>query len=174
MWITCVERQLTIIELQQALATKQGNRTLDAGDIVSVDDIVSVCAGLVTVDLKRDIIRLNHYTAQQYLFDKRNELFPNAEFNIITTCLTYLSFDAFGSGFCRTDEEFEERMRLNPFYHYSACYWGSHAYDIKALSRAAINLLESTARVEFLVQALMSSNLVWTLWRPGYSQKVPR
>ncbi|KAF4947724.1 hypothetical protein FSARC_13898 [Fusarium sarcochroum] len=173
-WITCVKRQLTVIELQHALATKQGNRTLDAGDIVPVEDIVSVCAGLVTVDRERDIIRLNHYTAQQYLNDKRNELFPKAEFNIMTTCLTYLSFDVFGSGFCRTDEEFEERMRLNPFYHYSACYWGSHAYDIKTLSRAAIDFLESTTRVESSVQALMNSSLAWTLWRPGYSQKVPR
>ncbi|EWY79879.1 hypothetical protein FOYG_16944 [Fusarium oxysporum NRRL 32931] len=173
-WITRVKRQLTIIELQHALATKQGNRTLDAGDIVPIEDIVSVCAGLITVDLKRDSIRLNHYTAQQYLFDKRNELLPNAEFNIMTTCLTYLSFDAFESGFCRTDEEFEERMRLNPFYHYSACYWGNHAYDIKTLSPAAIGFLESTARVEASVQALMNSNLAWTLWRPGYSQEVPR
>ncbi|KAM5362478.1 hypothetical protein ACJA88_014018 [Fusarium oxysporum] len=173
-WITCVKRQLTIIELQHALATKQGNRTLDAGDIVPIEDIVSVCAGLITVDLKRDSIRLNHYTAQQYLFDKRNELLPNAEFNIMTTCLTYLSFDAFESGFCRTDEEFEERMRLNPFYHYSACYWGSHAYDIKTLSPAAIDFLESTARVEASVQALINPNLAWTLWRPGYSQKFPR
>ncbi|KAM0078874.1 hypothetical protein ACKRZS_008740 [Fusarium odoratissimum] len=173
-WITCAKRQLTITELQHALATKQGNRTLDARDIVPIEDIVSVCAGLITVDLKRDSIRLNHYTAQQYLFDKRNELLPNAEFNIMTTCLTYLSFYAFESGFCRTDEEFEERMRLNPFYHYSACYWGSHAYDIKTLSPAAIDFLESTARVEASVQALMKSSLPWTLWRSGYSQKFPR
>ncbi|KAF4345639.1 hypothetical protein FBEOM_404 [Fusarium beomiforme] len=173
-WITCVKRQLTLTEFQHALATKQGSRTLDTGDIVPVEDIVSVCAGLVTADRECDIIRLNHYTAQQYLHDKRNELFPDAEYNIMTTCLTYLSFDVFGSGCCRTDEEFEERLRLNLFYHYSACYWGSHAYDIKTLSRAAINFLESTTRVESSVQALMNSSLAWTLWRPGYSQEIPR
>ncbi|KAF5539776.1 nucleoside phosphorylase domain-containing protein [Fusarium napiforme] len=173
-WITYAKRQLTIIELQHALATKQGNKTLDSGDIVPVDDIVSVCTGLVTVDRGRDIIRLNHYTAQQYLHDKLKELFPNAEFSMMTTCLTYLSFDVFRSGFCRTDEDFEERMRLNPFYHYSSWYWGSHAYDIKTLSREAIDFLESTTRVESSVQALMTSNLQSALWNPGYSQMVPR
>lgn len=92
-WITYTKRQLTIIELQYALATKQGNRALESGDIVPVDDIVSVCTGLVTVDRRSDIIRPSHYTTQQYLRDKLKELSPNAEYSIMTTCLTYLSFD---------------------------------------------------------------------------------
>ncbi|KAH7195011.1 hypothetical protein BKA60DRAFT_407727, partial [Fusarium oxysporum] len=119
-WITCAKRQLTTIEFQHALATKKGKRTLDTGDLVPVEDIVSVCAGLVTMDKESDIIRLAHYTTQQYFNDKRNELFPDMEYNILITCLTYLSFDVFESGFCRTDEEFEERMWQNPFYSYSA------------------------------------------------------
>ncbi|KAF5240211.1 hypothetical protein FOXYS1_15468, partial [Fusarium oxysporum] len=40
-WITCAKRQLTTIELQHALATKMGNRTLDTGDMVPIEDIVA-------------------------------------------------------------------------------------------------------------------------------------
>ncbi|KAH6985419.1 hypothetical protein EDB80DRAFT_529803, partial [Ilyonectria destructans] len=50
-----------------------------------------------------------------------------AETDITTTYVTYLSFDVFESGFCRTDEEFEERIRLNPLYDHSARHWGNHA-----------------------------------------------
>ncbi|KAK2684952.1 hypothetical protein QWA68_016533 [Fusarium oxysporum] len=169
-WITCAKRQLTTIEFQHALATNKGKRTLDTGDLVPVEDIVSVCAGLVTVDKESDIIRLAHYTTQQYFNDKRNELFPNAESNIMTTCVTYLSFDVFDSGFCQTDKEFEERMRLNPFYDYSAHYWGDHAREAPTLNQEIITFLESGAKVEGSSQALMASR---NKWESQYSQKVP-
>jgi hypothetical protein len=84
-----------------------------------IEDMVLVCVGLVTIDEQSDIIRLVHYTTQQYLDRIRETLFPNAEVGINTTCVAYLSFDIFESGFCRTDEEFDERIRLNPFYDYS-------------------------------------------------------
>ncbi|KAH7159361.1 nucleoside phosphorylase domain-containing protein, partial [Fusarium sp. MPI-SDFR-AT-0072] len=74
-WITCAKRQLTTTEFQHALATKMGNPVLDTGDLVPIEDIISVCAGLVVVDKESDIIRLAHYTTQHYLNDKRNELF---------------------------------------------------------------------------------------------------
>ncbi|EXK24229.1 hypothetical protein FOMG_19035 [Fusarium oxysporum f. sp. melonis 26406] len=157
-WITCAKRQLTTIELQHALATKMGNRTLDTGDMVPIEDIVAVCAGLVTVDKESDIIRLAHYTTQQYFNDKQNELFPNAESNIITACVTYLSFDAFGSGLCRTHQEFEERMRLYPFYHYSAHHWGDHAREVPSLCQEAVDFLDSGTMVEACIQSLMYRN----------------
>ncbi|KAH7159331.1 hypothetical protein DER46DRAFT_382893 [Fusarium sp. MPI-SDFR-AT-0072] len=170
-WITCARRQLTTIELQHALATKKGNRILDTRDLVPIEDIVSVCAGLVTLDKESDIIRLAHYTTQHYLHDKRNELFPNVESDITTTCVTYLSFDVFDSGFCPTDEEFEERLKLNPFYVYCAHYWGDHARELPTLSQEIITFLESGAKVEASSQALMVER---DLWEPQYSQKVPR
>ncbi|KAH7187139.1 hypothetical protein DER44DRAFT_173741 [Fusarium oxysporum] len=170
-WITCAKRQLTTIEFQHALATKKGNRKLDTGDLVPIEDIVAVCAGLVTVDKESDIIRLAHYTTQQYFDDKRNELFSNAESNIITTCVVYLSFDVFNSGFCRTDEEFEERMRLYPFYDYSARHWGDHAREAPTLCQEAIDFLGSAKKVESSSQALMAKK---DFWKWQYSQDVPR
>ncbi|RKK65446.1 hypothetical protein BFJ69_g16275 [Fusarium oxysporum] len=170
-WITCAKRQLTTIELQHALATKKGNRILDPGDLVPIEDIVSVCAGLVTVDKESDIIRLAHYTTQHYFNDKRIELFPCVESDISTTCVTHLSFDVFDSGFCRTDKEFEERMRLNPFYDYSARHWGDHAREVPSLCQEAVDFLGSAKKVESSSQALMAKKYFWS--RPD-SQVVPR
>lgn len=65
-WISFAERQLSLIELQEALAVKVGSTSLDTNDLYSLEDILSVCAGLVTHDPKSDSIRLVHYTTQQY------------------------------------------------------------------------------------------------------------
>jgi hypothetical protein len=106
-WITCGKRPLTTLELQYALAIEVGDSELDKDNLPQVEDILSVCAGLVTVDEESSIIRLVHYTTQEYFDRTRTKWFPNAEANITTICVTYLSFDEFKSGICQNDEEFE-------------------------------------------------------------------
>lgn len=71
-WITCAKRPLTTTELQNVLAVEVGNSKLEKESIPRVEDMVSVCTGLVTVDQESNVIRLIHYTAEQY-FDKRRE-----------------------------------------------------------------------------------------------------
>ena len=65
-WITCAKRPLTTSELHHALGVEVGESVLDEDNFPQVEDIVSVCSGLVTVDEKSDIVRLVHYTAQEY------------------------------------------------------------------------------------------------------------
>ncbi|KAF4334671.1 purine and uridine phosphorylase [Fusarium beomiforme] len=91
-WITCTRRQLTISEMQDALATKIGNSSLDPEDMMHIEDMVSVCAGLVTIDRESHIVRLAHYTTQQYFNDRSHNLFPNIDSEIAEVCVTYLSF----------------------------------------------------------------------------------
>jgi hypothetical protein len=57
-WITRSKRSLTISELQHALAVKVGESELDKENLPHIEDMVSVCAGLVTVDEESKIIRL--------------------------------------------------------------------------------------------------------------------
>ncbi len=85
--------QITTSELQHALATKPGKTKLDDGDVACIEDIVSICAGLVTVDEESGIIRLVHYTTQKYLERTRKKWFPDAESVITATCVAYLSFN---------------------------------------------------------------------------------
>ena len=94
------------------------------------------------------------------------------------TSVTYLSFDIFKTGFCLTDEEFEERLQLNPLYDYAARNWGHHARAASTevewvkMEQLILSFLESEAKVSACIQAMMASKEY--LSNSGYSQRVPR
>jgi ankyrin repeat protein len=169
-WITCAKRPLSASELQHALAAEVDELGLDEENLTRIEDIVSVCAGLVTVDEESNIIRLVHYTTQEYLERTRGKWFPNAETDITAICVTYLSFRVFENGFCQTDADFEERLRLNPLYDYAAHNWGYHARAASAeVEQLVVNLLKSEAKVSSCSQAMMASRSY-----SGHSQMVPK
>ena len=112
-WIVHAKRPLTTVELQHALAVEMDEPGLDTENLPDIEDLVSVCAGLVAVDEESHIIRLVHYTTQEF-FERTSETwFPKSESEIAGVCIKYLSFDTFSSGFCRSDEAFESRVRSN-------------------------------------------------------------
>jgi ankyrin repeat protein len=171
-WITCAKRPLTTPELQYALAIETNASKLDEDNLSQVEDIVSVCAGLVTVDDESDIIRLVHYTAQQYFERTQKRWFPNAQSEITRICVTYLSFNAFDKGFCQTDEDFEDRLRSNPLYDYAAHNWGHHARDDESPCQTVLDFLKCEKHVEASMQALMAVKK-WS-GHSEYSQNIPR
>jgi len=126
-WISHAVRQLTVKEVQYALAVEPDDTDMDEEALPDEDLLVSACAGLVTIEQESNIIRLVHYTVQQYFERTRMHLFPTAEMEITRTCLTYLSFDTFAAGHCPSDDEMKIRLRENPLLHYAAHYWGRHA-----------------------------------------------
>jgi hypothetical protein len=159
-WIICAKRLLSATELQHALAVEVGEPKLDNDNLPQVEDMVSVCEGLVTVDEESNIIRLVHYTMQEYFKRSQKRWFVNTESDITITCITYLSFSTFESGLCRTDKEFEERLQSNQFYDYAACNWGYHARTVfPTLSTLVLMFLESEAKVEASSQVIMASRL---------------
>jgi ankyrin repeat protein len=166
-WITCAKRPLTTSELQHALAVEVGVPKLDEDNLPQVEDMVSVCAGLVTVDDESGIIRLVHYTTQEYFERTQQVWFPNAVTDIAKVCSTYLSFDTFESGFCLTDKEFEERLQLNPLYGYAAQSWGYHMTVASTeIQNSVWGFLTSEAMVSACSQAILAS--------AEYSQNIPR
>lgn len=164
-WITCAKRPLTTSELRHALAAEVGESLLD-NDLPHIGDMVSVCAGLVTVDKGSDIIRLVHYMTQEYLERTQKQWFPNAG-EITTICITYLSFDKFDSGFCLTDEDFEGRLQSNQLYDYAARNRGHHARNVSTSSHWIIRFLESEANIEAASQAMWVDEC-------NHSQEAPR
>lgn len=152
LWITCAKTPLTTLELQHALAVEVGEPTLSEEYLPQIEDMISVFAGLVIVDEESNIIRLVHYTTQEYLDRTKGKWFPNAGKDMTMICITYISFDIFESGFCLTDERFEERLQLNPFYGYAARNWGYHANEAWTLTqdidgRLVLRFLENEARI---------------------------
>ncbi|KAF7365791.1 ANK-REP-REGION domain-containing protein [Mycena venus] len=94
-WITNAQRPLTVSEITAALAIEPGTRRLDEDNIPDVEIILAVCAGLVIVDEELDVVRLVHYTTQEYLDSIQAEQFPDAETEITRTLFTLLAFDGF-------------------------------------------------------------------------------
>ncbi|KAK4155941.1 hypothetical protein C8A00DRAFT_41494 [Chaetomidium leptoderma] len=144
-WITCATRPLTTMELRHALAVEENAAELDKCNLPQIELIVSVCAGLVTVDEASDIIRLS---------------------DITKICVTYLSFNVFESGMCQSNHEFKERLQSNPLYDYAARNWGHHARKSSRLPEVVEGFLMCQATVEAASQAFHTTN--------GHSQLVPK
>ncbi|KAF4438156.1 ankyrin repeat protein [Fusarium austroafricanum] len=172
-WITCAKRPLKTSELQHALAVEISKSKLDEENLSQIEDMVSVCAGLVTVDDESDIIRLVHYTTQEYFDRTQAQWFPAAETDITKICVSYLSFSDFKTGFCKTNAEFEERLGLNPFYDYAAHNWGKHARKVQKCDQGVIDFLQDVKKVEASSQATMAVKISWDS-KYKYSQDVPK
>jgi ankyrin repeat protein len=171
-WITCAKRPLTTFELEHALAVELRESQFDKENLSPIEDVVSVCAGLVTVDRESSIIRLVHYTTQEYFERTQNRWFPDAETDIATICVTYLLFDEFKSGFCQNDQDFEKRLQLNPLYDYASHNWGHHARAASMLIPEVNIFLERRAQVESSIQALLAVKRYSS--DSGYSQRFPK
>ncbi|KFY30094.1 hypothetical protein V493_02139 [Pseudogymnoascus sp. VKM F-4281 (FW-2241)] len=171
-WITCAKRPLTTSELEHALAIELGELQFDKENLSPIEDMVSVCAGLVTVDEESAIIRLVHYTTQEYFERTQKRWFPQAETDIATICVTYLSFNVFETGICQNDEEFEERLQSNPLYDYASDNWGRHVRNAPTPIQKVISFLQTKAQVEASSQALFARKLYST--DSGYSQRFAR
>ncbi|PNP50729.1 hypothetical protein THARTR1_08350 [Trichoderma harzianum] len=152
-WVTLAKRQITTLELQHALATQDGMTALSHDDLPDLTDITSACVGLLTIDEESRIIRLVHYTTHEYLQQTQNSWFPTAEESILRSCLTYLLFEVFHSGFCPSDEEFEQRLQSFPLFHYASSHWECHLSRNAETIEQVVHFLESQTNVEASMQA---------------------
>ncbi|KAK6329625.1 hypothetical protein TWF730_006173 [Orbilia blumenaviensis] len=128
-WITCASRPLTKAELQHAIAVEPGEPRIDEDNISEIEDLVSVCNGLVTIDEESDIVKLIHYTAQEYFERNQRRWFPNSHSDIAKICLIYLSYDTFKSGPTTNIDMFIVRLHTNALYKYAADNWGKHVRE---------------------------------------------
>ncbi|EXJ56758.1 hypothetical protein A1O7_07102 [Cladophialophora yegresii CBS 114405] len=131
-WVVHARRQLRVPELQDALAVEVGKSALDEDNIPTIDHITKACAPLITVDTKSNIVRLVHYTTQEYLERTQDIWFKNAQIDIARICMTYLSFSAFETS-CFSGYEFYTRLHANKLSDYAARNWGHHAREAFAL-----------------------------------------
>lgn len=100
----------------------------DGDNLVDVSLIISVTPGLVAVDEKSNIIRLVHYTVQEYFDQTWEHWFPNSHRDIAETCLTYLTFDTVGTEAFALQLSQSLLVKLPQYLHkYAAQNWGHHA-----------------------------------------------
>jgi hypothetical protein len=146
----------------------------------------SVCAGLVTVDEESNIIRLVHYTTQEYFECVRLEWNPGAQEEMAVACLTYLSFNTFRSGSDKvgsesfeawiehrqaSDKAFEQRLTEDPFFDYLARYWSEYVRIVESVVfDLALAFLYDEASVDCTTQGALTPNYKYE----GYGRRFPR
>ncbi|CAH0028066.1 unnamed protein product [Clonostachys rhizophaga] len=164
-WVTLATRPLTTSEIQHAIAIEVEEAHFDTDNITEIHDMLSVCAGLITVDEGSDIIRLVHYTAQEY-FDRTSEKwFHNAQERIVQTCITCLCYENVE---CPASESMYlgsgVKDRGRAFYIYAARCWGLHARHLKTPHQSVLHFLRQRAKVKaaFMALFLPASSLMET------------
>ncbi|KAL9033586.1 MAG: hypothetical protein Q9180_005868, partial [Flavoplaca navasiana] len=127
-WILYASRSLTMVEVQHALAAESTvpPQGVDEEWINNPNDIIYSCAGLVTLDQKTNVIRMVHYSAQEYFSANRQTHFPHGHKDIATVCLKYLASNLFSNGRRKNKQEVKLQCAENPFLDYAAHFWGFH------------------------------------------------
>ncbi|KAF2416552.1 hypothetical protein EJ08DRAFT_600422, partial [Tothia fuscella] len=125
-WLTYSARPMTVAELQHALVVDLQTYSVDKDSLIDQEMMLSVCGGIVTVEESSSIIRLIHYTTQEYLERIRETRFPLARLDITLACLAYLRGRGFPTGVCTTHEEWAKRNAMFPFLNYAGRYWTAH------------------------------------------------
>lgn len=174
-WVVYSRRPLTSSELRHALAIEPGDTVLEPEKLPEIDDILSACVGLVSFDKESDVVRLVHYTAQEYLKRTRNNWLPGGSAPVAEACVAHLLFDAFAEGACASDEEYEKRLEENPFYKYAASNWAHHIADAipgGELGLKAWAVLQNQLIAESSLQAFMTDKNA-SPWK-NYSQISPK
>ena len=89
MWLSHSERPLEVNEICHALGVEIGSTDLNPQNVPAIETLLGCTLGLVTVEASSSIVRLVHYTLQEYLADNTN-LFHSPHSMIAEVCLTYL------------------------------------------------------------------------------------
>ena len=148
-WVIHAKRPLRVKEIQHALAVEvdedeDSSYQMDSDNILSPQSLTDLCAGLVVIDSCSQIIRLVHYTTQEFFDRERQDLFADTEHEILRVCLTYLSYDV-ASGL-PTDDYLSETLDAYPFFGYATLYWSSHLGSIKGYNMHWQSMLKERDR----------------------------
>jgi hypothetical protein len=132
-WIAGAKRHLSVQELCTFLALEPNEDDLeniedvDVENIPAIEDVISVCAGLLVIDVETDVARLVHYTTQEYFQRKLDQWAPNSQKEITITCLVHLIY------LYESEDLWKTITGVPPTISgYAARYWGWHAQQYQA------------------------------------------
>ena len=159
-WITHAKRPLSVDELRYGLAVEYSDvpehlDEFDEENLLSPENLVDVCAGLVIIDSKSQVVRLVHYTTQEYLEKERMQFFKGAEADISRACLTYLSY--------HYKEIAKSLIKLHPFLDYACHYWFSHAKNVLLSEDPDPRFVKALAYLKSSDSIGWSVSLLWLL-----------
>ncbi|KAF1997424.1 hypothetical protein P154DRAFT_470891 [Amniculicola lignicola CBS 123094] len=154
-WVTLARRPLTVEELRHALAVETGDQDLDEDNISDIEEIISACAGLITVEKSTDLVRFMHYTTQEFFDTTIHSWYPEAQAYAASTCLAFLRFEKMKSmHLTQSNSPIKEKAMFEavPFLVYAVLHWADH---VKPCQEA---LLEDV--IEFLHDDKVRQNMI--------------
>ena len=150
-WIAYAKEPLQAGALQHALAVTSDTRDVNEKDLIDIEQLISFCAGIVTIDSESGIIRFVHYTVQEYL---ENAL-PSADSDteIAKICLKYLALDVFSTS-CKNQISLNERLEKYKLSKYAASHWADHVRgrQEERLQDIVVATFESDGRRDSMLQ----------------------
>ena len=157
-WVVLAHRPLSVSELRQALAVEHSDMEFDPAAQTELSILLTVTAGLLSVDADRGAVRLVHKTAQEYFEGNWRTLFPKAQTEIAVTTLAYLNFEPFSTPCQGSEEDVEVDSRIAKFsfFAYAATYWGEHVQEVldePDVQGAVVKFLKGQSKLASTIQA---------------------
>lgn len=113
-----------------ALAIEPGQKHFDPGSCPSINLVLDICAGLLIFDEQSEVVRLVHYTLQDYFNDRGKITYTDVHRSIARICMSYLDF-----GFVLDHaNEIEERFRNGGMAVQESCSSGARYGKISVRS----------------------------------------
>lgn len=176
-WISFADRPLKLTEMQHAIAAMDldfEEEYLDQEGLPEVDILLAVCAGIVTVEKESTVIRLVHYTAEEYFGRRRDFLFPEGRVGLAGACIKYLSLKDFPDA-CESDRDMLLRLQSYPLLHYSGLHWGNHArgdFEQTYMDQLT-SFLNDSATTKVAIQVQYIPKHRYSSWSQWYPRNVP-
>ncbi|RBQ74161.1 hypothetical protein FVER14953_08346 [Fusarium verticillioides] len=150
LWLTYARSELTVEDQRYALATRSKYRMVCTQDLPFASTMISVCAGLVALDESSRIVRLVHFTTQEYLIQNPDELFPLTEQDIARTCMAHLWVSE-NERYRFLDFDLATRSSY-PLWWYSALNWGHHGHKSSISNNELIEFMNDEATVSLAMR----------------------
>ena len=163
-------------ELRYALAVEENSIDFDEDNLDEADEIISACGGLAIHDEDTNIVRLVHYTTQDYFEKALPRWAPLAQKTLTVACLIYSSClsvrDSWrdGESFDTSDTDWDRYMQCryqeHPFLKYAAYHWSSHAK--KCWNGRIEEVVMEWVQIEETVASSLEVVLHPRIWDPTY------
>ena len=144
-WVSKAARPLRLEELCELLIIEPGDQDIEERYRISPQTVIDACGSLVICDGNEGIVRLAHFTVQQFLseYDFVSNLRPFP--SLARICLAYLGFDEF-DGPLGLDHINSQRSQNDTWHNfdtaplkrrlekyratrYVACWWSFHVRE---------------------------------------------
>lgn len=148
-WIAYAKRPLKAHEIQEAIAIEATSGEFTWDSLPEVEYIVLVCIGIVIVDPESNIIRLVHYTTQDYVLGLRETRLRGCGVTVAKSCLKSLSRASKTQP--TTLSRFAWMPDGEPVWEYASEYWDAHVREEEnELDDAILDFISEPERIYFV------------------------